>query len=245
MKKIISIFFSVLLVACFVLPVMASADSDTDKTDQGVLQSMFADKNSTNDIKNTIDNDQVFRFFDEQEVELNYNFVLPVFVPSNNNNVNKYRDTLEFSNSYVAPVSSVDGKLLGMVKLQRDGSSWVVGVFYESYNLQDEIEKLNIPRDTNTIFLENIFEDEFAVLSYKEGEESYYSLDNESRRGLNSDQLIKEAASSKTKYEEDAEGSGMSTNENVPHNWVFYTVPVALLFLLFCFIMFIKYRRKA
>lgn len=245
MKKLILFFVSVLLVVSFMLPTMASAETGADKTDQEESENMFAEINSINDIKNSIDNDQILSFFDGQEVELDFNYVLPVFMPSNSNTASKYRDALEFSKSYVVPVSTAGGKSLGMVKLQKYDASWVVGVFYENYDLQGLINKINIPADTKTVFVENIFENEFAVLACREGEELYYSLDYESRRELNGDQLIRELALSKQGYKEDAEGAGVPINGDVSYKWVFYAVPVALLILLCGLIVFSKTRRKA
>ncbi len=73
----------------------------------------------------------------------------------------------------------------------------------------------------------------------------YYSLDYESRRELNGDQLIRELALSKQGYKEDAEGAGVPINGDVSYKWVFYAVPVALLILLCGLIVFSKTRRKA
>lgn len=248
MKKLVSFLVSVLFVISFALPVMASAVTNDYGADQVEARNMFAEINNINDIKNSIDNEQVLSFFADYspEVELDFNYLLPVFTPTNSNTASKYLDILEFSNSYVAPVSTVDGKLLGMVELQKYNAKWVVGVFYKSYDLQGAIEEISIPVNTKTVFIDNFFEHEFAVLDYSKGNEGlYYSLDNKSRRGLKDDELIRETSQAKQRYDKNSEGVGAPIKEEASHKWAFYTIPAVILILLSGFIVFSKTRGNA
>lgn len=194
MKRLIVSILAVLFTVCISTSAMAASSNSTDEQREGV-NAMFATETITSGIRNTIDMEQLSSFFDGEEVQIDFDNLLPVYMPINTvEHVDRYQGLLEFTNSYMAPVYAENNTLLGTVKLLLHENKWVVGIFYDGYDIASKIDSLNIPDTMNSMFVENPSNNEFAVLTYSQIDESYYSLDSVSRRGITGNTMIEETA---------------------------------------------------
>lgn len=115
--------------------------------------------------------------------------LVSIYVPTGTSFDNTLQSMLEFTNTYNTTVYSKSGEVLGTATLAFYENKWVVGAFYNGYNILEKIG--TIPTNTNQTFyyIDNPYKNEEALLIVGQNTEIYRSLTN-SRDTVNASEIV-------------------------------------------------------
>lgn len=169
MKKLLA--FILLMLSCSTVTAFASEMGESDISQFA----LFASEETYTSIIQKRDDEQIERFFDG-EVDMQY--LVPVYIPTRNSSDDTLQSMLEFTNTYNTMVYSQNGEVLGTATLEFYEDKWVVGTFYEGYNMLEKIG--TIPADSNQTFyyIDNPYKNEQTLLIVGQNTETYRSLTN-------------------------------------------------------------------
>ena len=125
MEKILSLFAAMILLLCGTFTVFASELGESEISQEN----LFASKAAYTSIVQNLNDEQIDQFFDE-EVSLDLQHLVPVYIPTGDSSDNTLLNMLEFTNTYNTVVYSKNGEVLGTATLEFYENKWVVGTFY-------------------------------------------------------------------------------------------------------------------
>ena len=177
MKKACVLLLSLLLILCFSMT--SFADVSEKNSVSGEEQSVFEKGSVTESVKDNLDKKQVAEFFEGNDYCIDFSHLMAVYMPLDTSKKTTLKDALLFDCSYVVPVQDNTGKTVGMAKLLKYNEKWVVGVFFEGYDLINKVKSAGGDKLKEAVFIENPYTNEFAILTGTSGEEVYVSLDSD------------------------------------------------------------------
>ncbi|MCI9218288.1 MAG: hypothetical protein HFH94_00880 [Lachnospiraceae bacterium] len=184
MNKVLALFFAIILLLCDMVTAFASELEESDIS----YDTLFASEAVCASIIQKRNDEQIDRFFDG-EVSLDMQHLVPIYVPTGTSFDNTLQSVLEFTNTYNTTVYSKSGEVLGTATLAFYENKWVVGAFYNGYNILEKIG--TIPTNTNQTFyyIDNPYKNEKALLIVGQNTEIYRSLTN-SRDTVNASEIV-------------------------------------------------------
>lgn len=176
MKRVCILSISILFLFCLTISSFAYEDEKCVAiTDDYCL---FENDSETMSVMDGLDTNQVAAFFEGKNYDIDFSHLMAVYMPLDTSEKSSLSETLQFDCSYVAPVLDNNGKTAGMAKIVKYNGNWVVGVYYEGYDLVNKINKAGGKELKEATFIENPYTHEFALLTVTENAETYISLDS-------------------------------------------------------------------
>lgn len=208
MKKIFVLFLAVLLLMCGSVTAFA-AEVNEDDLSQEML---FASQNAYTSVTKNLNSEQIENFFDE-DITLDLQRLIPVYTPTGSSSNNTLYGMLEPMNTYNTLVYSKNGSVLGTATLEYYEGKWVVGTFYEGYNMLEEIGALSMSASQTFYYIENPYANEQAILAVDENTETYRSLTNP-QCFVEASSIVEDISEAKQLNSVEYEGTGAIVNHN-------------------------------
>lgn len=206
MKKIVVLFLALMLLMCCSVSVFAAETPEADLT-QDVL---FASQTTYISIAKNLNTEQIEAFFDE-DITLDLQRLIPVYVPTGSSNDDTLYGMLESTNTYNTLVYSKSGSVLGTATLEYYEGKWVVGTFYEGYNMLEEIGTLPVSQNQTFYYIENPYAHEQAILTVNGNTETYRSLTNP-QSSVDVSSIVDDINEAKQTNSVEYDGAGIGTN---------------------------------
>lgn len=228
MKKLLNIIMASLLM-CIAIPVFAASAGVTEHEGDTI----FAANNIVKEIKANLDEQQVREFFEDKEVTLDFEHVIPVYMTLNIEGSTTLSESLEFINEYNVPVTDVQGNSMGIATLQLYEGKWVIGIFIENYDIMTILNNQSAVQDGSAYFVELSTNCEFGLLNVSKSGETYTKLEDGIRltRSQNGSNVLAQLKEDITKSGGDREGAGSASATTSASN-VFPYVIVGLAVIL-------------
>lgn len=185
MNKVLALFLAMILLLCGTVTAFASELGESDISQD----TLFASKATYTSIVKNLNTEQIDQFFDE-EVSLDLQHLVPVYIPTEDSSDNTLLSMLEFTNSYNTAVYSKSGEVLGTATLNFYENKWVVGTFYVGYNMLEKIGTFPASTNQTLYYIDNPYTHEEALLIVGQNVETYRSLTN-SRGTVNACKIVK------------------------------------------------------
>ena len=173
MRKMVVLFLAMMLLVCCSISAFATEITESDLSQE----EFFASSSTYTSIVKNLNSEQIKTFLGE-DVTLDLQRLVPVYMPTGSSNDNTLYGMLEFTNTYNTLVYSKNGSALGTATLEYYDGKWVVGTFYEGYNMLDKIGTLPISANQTFQYIENPYAHEQAILAVNGNTETYHSLTN-------------------------------------------------------------------
>lgn len=182
----LALFLAMILPLCGTFTAFASelGESDISK------DTLFASEETYTSIIKNLNTEQIDKFFDE-EVSLDLQHLVPVYIPTGDSSDNTLLSMLEFTNSYNTAVYSKSGEVLGTATLNFYENKWVVGTFYIGYNMLEKIGAFPASTNQTLYYIDNPYTHEQALLIVGQNAETYRSL-TESKGTVNASEIVKD-----------------------------------------------------
>lgn len=221
MKKLLSIIMASLLM-CITIPVFAASASVTEHEGDTI----FASINIVEEIKVNLDEQQVREFFEDKEVTLDFEHVIPVYMTLNIEGSTVLSESLEFINEYNVPVTDVQGNSMGVATLQLYEGKWVIGIFIENYDIMTILNNLSAVQEGSVYFVELSTNGEFGLLNVSKSGETYVKLEDGIRltRSQNGSNVLAQLKEDLTKSGDDREGAGSVSASTSASNVIPYMI---------------------
>ncbi len=236
MKKILSLLLVVLVVFCGSVTVFATEMNETDISQE----QLFASSSICTSIAKNLNVEQINNFFDE-EVSLDLQHLIPVYIPTGNASNSTLESMLESANTYNALVYSKSGVVLGTATLEYYENKWVVGTFYEGYNMLEKIGTIPMNMNQNFYYIENPYTNEQAILTVEQNTETYRSLTN-SNGTVNASKIVDDINEVRQSNVALVDGTGTNANNNA---LTLYFISSAAIITLAVFASVFIWRKKA
>ncbi len=186
MNKVLVLFLAMILPLCGMFTVFAS-----ELGESGISQdTLFASEETCTSIVKNLNADQIDKFFDE-EVSLDLQHLVPVYIPTRDSSDNTLLSMLEFTNSYNTAVYSKSGEVLGTATLNFYENKWVVGTFYIGFNMLEKIGAFPASTNQTLYYIDNFYTQEQALLIVEQNAETY-SSPTESKSAVDASEIVKE-----------------------------------------------------
>lgn len=184
MNKVWVLFLAMILSLCGAVTAFASELGESDISQDA----LFASEETYTSIVKNLNAEQIDKFFDE-EVSLDLQHLIPVYIPTGDSSDNTLLSMLEFTNSYNTVVYSKNGEVLGTATLNFYENKWVVGTFYIGYNMLEKIGAFPASTNQTLYYIDNPYTQEQALLIVGQNAETYCSLTN-SRGTVNAGKIV-------------------------------------------------------
>ena len=234
MKKIVILFLTVILLMCCSVSAFAAEENESNLSQA----SLFVSQSSYTSIAKNLNSEQIKAFFGE-DVTLDLQRLVPVYMPTGSSNDNTLHGMLESTNTYNTLVYSESGSVLGTATLEYYEGKWVVGTFYEGYNMLEEIGTLSMSASQTFYYIENPYANEQAILAVGENTETYRSLTNP-QGFVEASSIVEDISEVKQLSSVEYEGTGTIVN----HNRLAPYIVVALVIIAFASISSLYIWRK-
>lgn len=208
MKKIFVLFLAVLLLMCGSVTAFAAEMNEGDLSQEA----LFVSQNTYTSVAKNLNSEQIENFFAE-DVILDLHHLIPVYTPTGSSNDNTLYGMLEPTNTYNTLVYSENGSVLGTATLEYYEDKWVVGTFYEGYNMLEEIGTLSMSASQTFYYIENPYANEQAILAVGENTETYRSLTNP-QGFVEASSIVEDISEAKQLNSVEYEGTGTIVNHN-------------------------------
>ena len=207
MEKILSLFAAMILLLCGTFTVFASELGESEISQEN----LFASKAAYTSIVQNLNDEQIDQFFDE-EVSLDLQHLVPVYIPTGDSSDNTLLNMLEFTNTYNTVVYSKDGEVLGTATLEFYENKWVVGTFYRGYNMLEKMGALPASTNQTLYYIDNPYTQEQALLVVGQDAETYRSLTN-AESTISASEIVKEINKMQQLNGTFADGTGANAND--------------------------------
>ncbi len=209
MKKVLALFIVMILLLCGTTTAFA-AELNISNISQDAL---FASKETCTSVTKNLNIEQIKQFFDE-EVSLDMQHLVPVYIPTGDSSDNTLQSMLEATNTYNTLVFSKDEKVLGTATLECYETMWVVGTFCEGYDMLGEIGNLTGKANQTFYYIDNPYANEQALLIVGRNTETYRSLSS-SNGTVNASEIVDAINEARQLNGILADGIGGNTNNAV------------------------------
>lgn len=240
MKKMMGAIIMALLFTFTAIPVLAtSVDGPKHEGD-----TIFASENVVEEIKANLDEQQVKSFFDEKEVVLDFEHVIPVYMPLNLEDSSTLSESLKFTNEYNVPVTDTQGNNMGMATLQLYKNKWVIGIFVENYDIMVALNNKPATEDGASYFIELNKNSEFGLLNVTKNGEAYIKLEEGSQLKAstqNAADILEQLKQDMANNSSDSEGSGYAVNSNM---FPYFAIGVVVILVAAGYTVYILKRRN-
>lgn len=207
MKKILSLFVAMTLLLCGTFTVFASELGESEISQEN----LFASEAAYTSIVQNLSDEQIDQFFDE-EVYLDLQHLVPVYIPTGDSSDNTLLSILEFTNTYNTVVYSKSGEVLGTATLELYENKWVVGTFYRGYNMLERMGAFPASTNQTLYYVDNPYTYEQALLVVGQDAELYRSLTN-AESTISASEIVKEINEMQQSNGTFADGTGVNTND--------------------------------
>lgn len=190
MNKGLALFLAMILVLGGKVTVFASESGEG-----GISQdTLFASEETYMSVVEKLNTEQIDQFFDgdfDEEAALDMQHLVPVYTLTGNSSDNTLQSMLEFTNTYNVMVYSKSSEVLGTATLAYYENMWVVGTFYEGYDMLEKIGTFPANTDQTFYYVDNPYAHEEALLIAGQNGETYCALTN-SRGTVNAGRILDE-----------------------------------------------------
>lgn len=214
MKKIVVLFLAMLLLLCCSISAFAAETNESNLSQE----TLFVSKNTYTSIAKNLNAEQIKAFLGE-DVTLDLQRLVPVYMPTGSSNDNSLYGMLEPTNTYNTLVYSKNGSVLGTATLEYYEGKWVVGTFYEGYNMLEEIGTLPISANQTFYYIENPYAHEQAILAVNGNTETYRSLTNP-QGFIDVGSIVDDITEAKQTNSVECEGAGTGANINGVNTYI-------------------------
>ena len=236
MNKVLALFLALILPLCGSFAVFASELGESEISQE----TLFASEETYTSIVQNLDDEQIDQFFDE-EVSLDLQHLVPVYIPTGDSSDNTLLSMLEFTNTYNTIVYSKSGEVLGTATLEFYENKWVVGTFYIGYNMLEKIGTLPASTNQPLYYIDNPYTHEQALLIVGQNAETYRSL-TKSEGTVNASEIVKDINAVQQLNGTFVDGTGVNANNTTLISYIVSSF-IIIIFAIFASIFF--YRKKA
>lgn len=190
MNKVLALFLAMILMLGGKVTVFASESGEGGIS----TDTLFASEETYTSIVKNLNTEQIDQFFDgdfDEEVALDMQHLVPVYMLTGNSSDNTLQSMLEFTNTYNVMVYSKSSEVLGTAALAYYENMWVVGTFYVGYDMLGKIGTFPANTDQTFYYIDNPYMHEEALLIAGQNGETYCSLTN-SRGTVNAGKILDE-----------------------------------------------------
>ena len=164
MRKLVGMFFSIILCMLAVCPVFAAENVNSYVSDNIIIE-----------IQSDISADDVKIWAENSDASMNFEYITPVYSTIGaSENSNTLIDTLQFTNQYNIPVVTSDGDCLGVFTVTLFNGKWGIIVYTIDLDFVAALEQL----ETDRSFFIQIPQlgSDFGFLTIENNKELYHSI---------------------------------------------------------------------
>ena len=210
MRKLVGMFFSIILCMLAVCPVFAAENVYGSVSDDIIIE-----------IQSDISTDDVKSWAENSDASMNFEYITPVYSTIGvSENSNTLIDTLQFTNQYNIPAVTSDGDCLGVFTVTLLNGKWEIAIYTIGLDFVAALEQLET--DSSCFIEIPQLSGDFGFLTIENNKELYHSISRKTMVAseVGADEILSQIKSAMDVNSISDEGTGIVGTSHTMYLWM-------------------------